>query len=110
MRLDMKVVKDTLLVRIEGEMDMLVADKLRQEIDRVIQTKKVNNLILDLESVSFMDSAGLGVVLGRYKRIAAAGGKMYIVKARPPVKRILELSGVNKLVTICETEKEIINL
>ncbi|NLU49503.1 MAG: anti-sigma F factor antagonist [Syntrophomonadaceae bacterium] len=110
MRLDMRVIKDTLMVKIDGDVDMLVAEQLRQEIDRVIRVKNIKNLILDMEGVTFMDSAGLGVVLGRYKKIAATGGNMYIVRAKPVVKNILELSGVNKLVTVCATEKEIINL
>jgi stage II sporulation protein AA (anti-sigma F factor antagonist) len=108
--LDIKIIKDTLMVRVGGEMDMLVADQLRYEIDRVIRGKNIRNLILDMEAVTFMDSAGLAVILGRYKKMAASGGKMYIIKARPGVKKVLELSGVDKLVAICTDEKDIINL
>lgn len=110
MHLDMKVIKDTLMVQVDGEMDMLVADQLRREIDRVIGSRRINSLIMDLNSVTFIDSAGIGVILGRYKKISAAGGRMYIIRPRPAVQKILELAGVNKLVTICQDERDIINL
>ncbi len=109
-RLELKVIKDTLLVQIGGELDILAADRIRQEIDRVMQARKIQKLILDLEEISFMDSAGLGVILGRYKKISAVGGKMYIVRAHPGIRKILELAGVHKLVTLCQDEKEIISL
>ncbi len=110
MRLDTKVIKDTLLVQMGGELDILGADRVRQEIDAILQSRKIQKLILDLGEVSFMDSTGLGVILGRYKKISAVGGRMYIVRANPAVRKVLELAGVHKLVTLCQDVREIISL
>lgn len=110
MELELKQIRNTLLVRIKGEMDMVVAEKLRREIDKKIESKKFSNLVFNLEQVSFIDSSGLGVIIGRYKKISTGGGKMYIVGAQPSVRKILMFSGINKLVSMYNNEQDIINI
>jgi stage II sporulation protein AA (anti-sigma F factor antagonist) len=88
MGLEFKRVRSTLVVRVSGEMDMLIADKMRAEIDKRIDDKNIKNLVLNLEKVTFMDSSGLGLIIGRYKRISAKQGRMFIVGARPQVEKI----------------------
>ncbi len=110
MSLEFKKIRSTLIVRVAGEMDMLIADKMRTEIDRRIDDKSVKNLVLNLEKVTFIDSSGLGVVIGRYKRITAKQGRMFIVGARPQVEKILFFSGVNRLVPMYKNEQEVINI
>lgn len=110
MSLEFKKVRSTLVVRVSGEMDMLIADKLRTEIDKRIDDKNIKNLVLNLEKVTFMDSSGLGVVIGRYKRISAKQGRMFIVGAKPQVEKILFFSGVNRLVPLYKNEQEVINI
>jgi len=105
-----KLIRNTLVVRAHGEMDMLIAENLRREIDNYINKKNVKNLIFNLERVTFIDSSGLGVIIGRYKKIAAGNGKMYIVGAQPPVKKILHFSGIDRLVNMYNHEQEIISL
>ncbi|HCF48692.1 MAG TPA: anti-sigma F factor antagonist [Syntrophomonas sp.] len=110
MSLEFKKVRSTLVVRVSGEMDMLIADKMRAEIDKRIDDRNIKNLVLNLEKVTFMDSSGLGVVIGRYKRITAKQGRMFIVGARPQVEKILFFSGVNRLVPLYKSEQEVINI
>lgn len=109
MDLELKLVRNTLVVRVQGELDMLVADKLRQEIDSRLENKEISTLIINLDKVSFIDSSGLGVIIGRYKKIAAQDGSMYIVGARPSVEKILFFSGINKLIPMVNSEQDIIN-
>lgn len=110
MELDIKQVRNTLLVRIKGELDMDVAEELRWEIDKKLEAKRISNLVLNLEGVTFVDSSGLGVIIGRYKKMAGVEGKMYIVGARPSVHKILIFSGINRLVSIYNNEQDIINI
>jgi stage II sporulation protein AA (anti-sigma F factor antagonist) len=63
--LDIRTIRNTVVVRTEGELDMLVAERLRQEVDEILSQKGVKNLILNLEKVTFIDSSGLGVIIGR---------------------------------------------
>ncbi|NLT19678.1 MAG: anti-sigma F factor antagonist [Syntrophomonadaceae bacterium] len=110
MDVDLRQVGNTLVVRMGGELDMLLSDYLREEIDTRLEQSGVRNLILNLEKVSFIDSSGLGLIIGRYKKLKALGGKIFIVGAHPPVDKILHFSGVNKLVPMYNSEQDIINI
>ncbi len=89
---------------------MMVAEKLRKAIDKKLESKKICNLVINLEKVTFIDSSGLGVIIGRYKKIADLRGKMFIVGARPSVSKILVFSGINKLISMYNNEQDIINI
>ncbi len=110
MDIELKQVRNTLIVRVEGELDMLIADKMRSDIDKKMDNNEIKNLILNMEKVSFIDSSGLGVILGRYKKISSKNGRMFIVGARPQVEKILYFSGINKLVSMYGNEQDVINL
>lgn len=110
MDVEIKQVRNTLVVRVQGELDMLIAGKMRKEIDEKLKDDKIKNLIVNLEKVTFIDSSGLGVLIGRYKKITANGGRMYIVGAKSPVDKILFFSGINKLVPMYNSEQDIINI
>lgn len=98
MQIRMETIGTTLVVKPEGEIDQSCAAEMRGDIDREIRRKNIKNLILDLGGVTFMDSSGIGVILGRYKLIQALGGKTMIVRPQPQVDKVLELSGLKKIV------------
>lgn len=110
MNMELKMVRNTLIVKVKGELDMLIVESLRAEIDNKIENEKVQNLIMNIEKVSFIDSSGLGLIIGRYKKMRSINGKMYIVGANPSVEKILFLSGINKLVPMYNSEQEIVNI
>ena len=85
---------DTLIVELYGEIDHHGADKLRKNIDEEMQVYGTRNLIFDFTRVVFMDSSGIGVVLGRYKKVKALEGTVLIRNANRLVKQILDMSGV----------------
>lgn len=109
MDVDFNQMRSTLIVRVSGELDMLVADQLRKEIDQRLEASSITSLILNLEKVTFIDSSGLGVIIGRYKKVTAGQGRMYIVGARPSVEKILMFSGINKLVPLFVSEQDIVS-
>jgi len=100
-----EMVGDVLLVRLQGEFDLLIADEFREAVDPYFESGRAANLLLDISRVSFMDSSGLGAILGRYKKIRQMGGNMIIVGARPQIKKILELSGIMKIISFYDNEK-----
>ncbi len=96
---------DVLIVRLSGELDHHEAEVLRDKWKDMLYSNPVKHIILNLEDVSFMDSSGLGVVLGRYKEVIQLGGEMVVCSISPPVKRLFEMSGLFKIVRLEENEE-----
>ncbi len=106
MLLDVEIKNDTLLVRPNGELDLGVADRFRRTLDETIEKGKAKNLVFNLARVSFVDSSGLGVLLGRYKRVSKQGGKVFIVSPQPQVRKVLDLSGLLRIMNEFPNENE----
>ncbi|WP_045573407.1 anti-sigma F factor antagonist [Desulfosporosinus sp. I2] len=88
----------TLILRLDGELDMSTANMLRQTIDGEIDKRGIRTVILNLQNVQFVDSSGLGVILGRYKKLLPLGGKLKITNVPPHIYKIMELSGLPKII------------
>lgn len=98
--------RGVLIVRVDGELDMHAADEFRQAVDHAISTSGVKHILFNLERVKFIDSSGLGVILGRYKKICALGGKVLAANLQPQVVKIFELSGLLQIITLYHSEAE----
>ena len=94
-------VKDGILyVKLSGDIDHHSAKTVRDSVDNLIRKNNPAELELDLSAVEFMDSSGLGLVLGRYKKQTDMGGKMKIMNPTKRVMQILQLAGVEKIIKI----------
>lgn len=91
-----------LIVQVAGELDHHFADEIRMRIDAEIMKPPVRNILFDFNRLSFMDSSGIGMIMGRYKKIKALGGKAWIICNNPNATRILEMSGVFKFIEKCQ--------
>lgn len=80
-----------------GEIDHHIAPKIRGEIDARCESSRPARLILDFGRVSFMDSSGIGLIMGRYRMISLLGGKLEIENIPPDLKKIFVLSGIERL-------------
>ena len=87
-----------LLVEINEEIDHHVAEKIRRKVDDEITRHMPRKTIFDFSRVTFMDSAGIGMLIGRYKMMKLIGGSLEIVNISQTVRRILEMSGINKII------------
>ena len=94
-----------LRVAIVGEINHHNAVFVRQEIDEKIQELSSKNLVLDLAEVSFMDSSGLGLVMGRYQLMKDLGGTLAIANPGAELKKLFKLAGLNKLVKIVKNDE-----
>ena len=90
----------TLNVKLRGDIDHHSAKGVRERIDESIMTSKPRFVILDLSSVEFMDSSGLGLILGRYNSAANVDARLIIYKPAKRVKRILEMAGIERIIEI----------
>ncbi|HPF53148.1 MAG TPA: anti-sigma factor antagonist [Eubacteriales bacterium] len=87
-----------LSVRLVGELDHHSADKARVMMDTMLHDLSVRELVMDFSDVSFMDSAGLGTILGRYRKLALRGGKLTVTGVSDSIDRIFRMSGLYALV------------
>ena len=97
-----KVVDNYLMIRLPDEIDHHKSVDISARADRYILSKKVANVVFDFEQTTFMDSSGIGIILGRYKKISCFGGKVYAVNADSRIRRILLMSGLNNIVEIMD--------
>ncbi|ARC84516.1 anti-sigma F factor antagonist [Clostridium argentinense CDC 2741] len=93
-------IEDKLIVELMGELDHHNASEVRNKIDDMLDRDNINKLIMNFSGVSFMDSSGIGAVIGRYKKLSMKGGKLCITNLKPSVKRVFELSGLFKIIDI----------
>ncbi|MBQ7355299.1 MAG: anti-sigma factor antagonist [Clostridia bacterium] len=96
---------DVLYVVIDGDIDHHSAKYIRETIDREIFLARPHAMVLELSRVDFMDSSGLGLILGRYTRMREIGGVLKLSNPTPQTVKILALAGVDKLIPVISGEK-----
>lgn len=87
-----------LVVQLLGELDHHSAERTRIMMDTMLHDVSVRELFLDMSGVTFMDSAGLGVILGRYRTLNLRGGKLTVSGVSTSIDRIFKMSGLYALV------------
>ena len=97
--------EDKLLeVNLTEEIDHHTAEKIRRRIDYEIQRYLPRKAIFNFNSVTFMDSAGIGMIIGRYKLLNMIGAQLEITNIKPQVEKILKMSGIMKLCALERNE------
>lgn len=109
MKIEFSNEKAALIMKIDGEIDHRYATRIRREADRKIVTYPDKTFIIDLSSVSFMDSSAIGVIIGRYKLVKSFGSEVFLVSCSEPVARILSMSGIEKIIKIFDTLPDALN-
>lgn len=90
--------RNTLTIRLIGELDHSMAAQIRAEVDELVSDSKVRRLIFDLSDLYFMDSSGIGLIIGRYKLMSRRGGSVAVSGPRKHIDRIFEMAGLYQLV------------
>lgn len=98
----------TLVVKIEGELDHHEAERVKRAIDEEYEKKSCKNMIFELKNLTFMDSSGIGVIIGRYKKVKNNGGKVAIVNANQYLKKVIEVSGLLRIIKCYNSLEEAI--
>ena len=87
-----------LIFKIEEDIDECAVQKIRRKIDNEIERYMPKEVIFDFNNISFMDSAGIGLIIGRYKLANMLGGKVKVANMTTPVRKIFEMSGILRLI------------
>ena len=105
MRLQHKNEDGILTVYLSGEIDHHTAAEMRERVDSLVEVEMAKKLCLDFSDVGFMDSSGVGIVLGRYKKMKGLGGELFVTGASPIIYKIFAMSGLCKLMPINEKKE-----
>lgn len=108
MILKFEMIKDKLIVHLIGELDHHSAEEVRVKIDDRIDNDNINKLILDFGAVNFMDSSGIGVIVGRYKKLCLKNGVLCVTRIKGNIEKVFELSGLFKIIDRYEDVNEAI--
>ena len=100
MNIDYKKEDKQLVINLTEEIDHHSTEKIRRRADYEIQRHIPRKVIFNFSGVTFMDSAGIGMVIGRYKLITMLGGAVSMINVKPSVRKIFEMSGILKIIPI----------
>ncbi len=91
-----------MFVKLPQDLDCNNAAVIRSESDKIMEKENIRTIIFDFEKTNFMDSTGIGVIMGRYKSIKLVGGSVAAINVNASVEKLLTLSGIHKLIRINE--------
>ncbi|HBF44473.1 MAG TPA: anti-sigma F factor antagonist [Clostridiales bacterium] len=98
MEIKYQLLSGVLYVYFNGELDEYTAQKSKAVLDKIIdENMNVSKVIFNLSKLSFMDSTGIGLLIGRYKRLSGVGIKSYLEQPLPNVQKVIEISGLTGL-------------
>ncbi len=100
-----QVQENCLTIFLPKELDHHNAEKIRRKSDRLIEKHHIKCVIFDFGETNFMDSSGIGVIMGRYRMVYLLGGEVWAVHTNERMKKILTMSGVTKIIQIYEEEE-----
>jgi stage II sporulation protein AA (anti-sigma F factor antagonist) len=97
MAVEINVTGEVVTAYLSGELDHHTAKEMREAIDTAIELNMPTLLVLDFKDVSFMDSSGIGLVMGRYRNLQKTGAELHITGTSPNIYKVFRLSGIEKL-------------
>ncbi|MCR4795014.1 MULTISPECIES: STAS domain-containing protein [Ruminococcus] len=100
MKIDIKSENGAAIATLSGEIDHHNAKELRAELDRFIVSAQPRQLAIDFGGITFMDSSGIGLIMGRSKLMKECGGALEVLNPQPYIRRVLKLSGIERIVKI----------
>ena len=89
-----KIIGKTLYIGLSGELDECCAVPIKTRLDELLLTPKIEKVVIELSQLTFMDSTGIGVLLGWYKRAINNGIPIFVANPQKSVDKILKLSGI----------------
>lgn len=109
LKIDVKHVSDQIsIIMLEGEVDVYTAPQLKQQIIKLLDEGMLK-IIVNLESVEYLDSTALGVLIGGLKRLREREGSLVLICTNNRIKRIFEITGLDKIFSILSSEDEALN-
>ncbi len=97
MSVEINVTGEVVTAYLSGELDHHTAKDMRESIDNAIELNMPSLLVLDFSAITFMDSSGIGLVMGRYRNLQKTGASLHISGASQSIYKVMKLAGIEKL-------------
>ena len=101
---------EILFVNLTGELDQSTADKVKLRLITTLAAHDVKHIVFNLKAVTFMDSSGIGIILGRYNQVKPMGGRVFVVGMCQTVDKVFHMAGLNQIITIIDDEKKVMSV
>ncbi|MCI6508643.1 MAG: anti-sigma factor antagonist [Bacilli bacterium] len=106
LNIQMAIRKNRLFIRLSGELDQAVTENLKIKVSEIINKYMIKHVIINFSKLSFMDSSGIGFIIGRYTQVKRRDGKVVICSMNEIIERIVKLSGLKRICLIASSEEE----
>lgn len=110
MKVQYEKIDNSFLIKFFGEIDHHYTEEIREKIDREFKKSSAKNILFDFSEVGFMDSSGIGMIIGRYKLAKERGGETICFGLKENTKKIFQMSGLLKLIKCFKTKDDAINI
>lgn len=107
--MDYEFSNGVLIYYLPQELDHFEADRIKRKSEAVFAEENVKYIVFDFSRVIFMDSSGIGLITGRYRKISDKKGRAYVINVSEPIDKLLFLSGIYRIVMKRDSKEEIIN-
>ena len=105
---NMYIKDDILFVRFKGELDENHVSDLRLRLVKYIELHNIKHLVFNFERLTFLDSSGIGLIIGRYQQLKVIGGDVTICNLNDKIERIIRISGLMKICKISDNEESVL--
>lgn len=111
MIIDIKTSGEMLMASLDGELDHHTSQIFKDRVQKKLETGSIKYLVIDMRRLKFMDSSGIGAILGRLNQLKKTGGKVVVFGLQPQVKKVFHAGGLDKIIPFYDKEEEaVINL
>ena len=104
LEVNMCIKQDTVFTRFKGELDEMSVSDIRKKLSEILKKYNVRNIVFNLHDLSFMDSTGIGMIIGRYNQVKEKDGKIILCELNQNIERIIIMSGLLKICTLRDSE------
>ena len=102
--------KEIMFVNLSGELDQSTSDQVKLKLMTTLSAHDIKHIVFNLKALTFMDSSGIGIILGRYNQVKSNGGRVFVLGMNPTVNKMFHMAGLNQIITIIDDEKKIMDI
>jgi len=98
---------EIMFVNLSGELDQRATEQVRLRLMTTLAAYDIKHIVFNLKALTFMDSSGIGIILGRYNQVKSVGGRVFVVGINPTVDKVFHMAGLNQIMTVIDDERQI---